>query len=69
MLYSEPDDIRQIEILKRMSGEDRMRVGFEIYEFARKLAIAGIRYRFPDITEAELKEKLKERYQWQPSKR
>jgi hypothetical protein len=55
-------DKKQEEVLRQMSGEDRMRIGFEICEFARKLMISGIRYKFPNISEKELVEKIIERY-------
>jgi hypothetical protein len=60
--YIEPHNEKEEEILRRMSGEERMRIGFEICDFVRKLVIAGIRYRAPNISEQELKEKLKEMY-------
>jgi|UniRef100_A0A7C6A836 hypothetical protein len=54
---------KQVAILRRMKGEERMRIGFEICDFVTKLVIAGIRYQYPNISEKELKEKIKERYQ------
>ncbi|RKX71225.1 hypothetical protein DRP53_02440 [candidate division WOR-3 bacterium] len=60
--FIEPPSEKQEAILRRMSGEERMRIGFEICDFVRKLVISGIRYQYPDISEEELKEKIKERY-------
>ncbi len=56
-----PDKIQE-EILRKMPGEKRMQIGFEICDFALKLVIAGIRFHFPNILDEELKEKIKERY-------
>jgi len=61
--YIEPTNDVEIEILSRMKGEERMRIGFEMCEFVRKLIIAGIRNQFPNISEQELKTMVKERYQ------
>ena len=63
MKYIEIPDKKQEEVLRRMTGEDRMRIGFEICEFVWKLVISGIRYKFPHISEKELVEKIIERYQ------
>jgi hypothetical protein len=59
--YIEPTDPRQIEILRRMTGQQRLRIGFEITDFALKLATAGIRHQYPGISEEGLKKKLQER--------
>lgn len=61
--YIEQNNEKQEEILRNMTGEERMRIGFEICDFVRKLTIAGIRNRSPNISEKELKEKLKDLYQ------
>jgi hypothetical protein len=52
---------KQIEIYKKMEGVERLRIGFELFEIARKLAIANIRNQYPNIKEEEINEKLKER--------
>ena len=53
-------DPRQVAIYRRMTGEQRARIGFEISEFVRKLAIAGIRHRHPGASEAEVRRLLRE---------
>lgn len=62
MKYTEAPDRKQEEILRRMSGEQRMHLGFEISDFVWKLVISGIKYQFPNISEKELQEKIKERF-------
>jgi len=47
--------------LRKMSGEERMKRGFELCNFAWKMAEENIRHQFPNISEEELKEKLKHR--------
>jgi len=59
--YVEPDDERQEEILRRMTGAQRLRIGFEITEFALNLARAGIRHQYPGLSDEEVREKLRER--------
>ncbi|MBS4016103.1 MAG: hypothetical protein KGZ86_06710 [Candidatus Latescibacteria bacterium] len=60
--YIEQPNKIEIEIFRRMTGEDRLRIGFEMCEFVRKMIIAGIRNQYPNISEQELKSKVKERY-------
>lgn len=52
---------KQIEILRKMSGSQRVRLGAGLYEMARKIAKAGIRDQFPRLSEREIEGKLKER--------
>jgi hypothetical protein len=60
--YVEPLCRKQIAILRRMTGEQRLRIGFEITDFVTKLALAGIRYRNPEASDAESRRLLRESY-------
>jgi hypothetical protein len=42
-----------LEILSRMTPEQRLNKVFELNEFVRDLFAAGLRRRFPDVTEDE----------------
>ena len=53
-----PNHRLYIEILRRMSPEQRLLKAFELSEFARDLFVHGLRKRFPDLPEAEFKELL-----------
>jgi len=44
----------QLEILRRMSGEQRVVLAFEMSDFARELAKAGFRRAHPDRPEARV---------------
>lgn len=44
-----------IETLRRMSPEARLRKAFELGAMARELFRAGLRRRFPDKTDAEIR--------------
>lgn len=44
----------QLEILRKMTGEQRMMLAYEMSMFARELAKAGIRHRYPDWSEAQV---------------
>lgn len=52
---------KQIEILRRMSGGQRVRIGCQLYDLSLKIASDGIRSQFPGISQEDLEEKLKER--------
>jgi hypothetical protein len=45
-----------LEILRGMTPEDRLRKAFELSEFAKALFLHGLRRRFPDLGERELRE-------------
>ena len=51
--WIEPLNRQQIERLRSMSGERRFRIGFEICEFVTRFALAGIRYRHPEASDAD----------------
>ena len=48
----------QLRIQHAMTGEQRMLLAFEMSEFARELARAGIRRDHPDWTEAQVAREL-----------
>jgi len=48
MLTDEQPSPKQIEILRAMSGERRLRLAEQLYWSARKLKIAGLRAQHPD---------------------
>ncbi len=50
-----PNHQLYIQILRRMSPEARLLKAFELTEFSRALFMHGLRRRFPDLPEAELK--------------
>lgn len=45
---------KQLEILRKISGTQKVKLGAELYEMGRKIAIAGIRDRFPKISQEDL---------------
>ena len=51
----------QLEAYRRMTGEDRLRIGLGLYEASLAVAREGIRNRYPHASEAEINEKLKAR--------
>ena len=56
-----PNHRLYIQVLRRMTPEQRLRKAFELSEFAKQLFIHGLRKRFPDLPEAEFKKLLLER--------
>jgi hypothetical protein len=57
----------QIDILRAMSGEERILLAFEMSDFARELAKAGIRREHPDWAETRVfRELLKQAFSPSP---
>lgn len=48
----------QLDAYRRMTGEERLRIGLGLYEASLAIAREGIRNRFPDADDAEVEEKL-----------
>ena len=51
-----PSHKMYIQILRRMTPEERLTQAFELSEFTRELFYHGLRKQFPDLSEEELKE-------------
>jgi len=49
---------KQEEILRAMTGEQRMELAYEMSMFVREIATEGIRRDHPDWTEAQVKREL-----------
>lgn len=49
---------RQLEILRAMSGEQRMMLAYEMSMFMREIAKEGMRRDHPDWTEAQIAREL-----------
>lgn len=56
-----PNHTIYIQVLRRMSPEQRLLKAFELSEFARELFTHGLRKRFPDLGDEEFKKLLLER--------
>ncbi len=54
---------KYISLLRSMDGNRRVKIGAELYEMVCHLIESSIRNENPDISEIELKEKLKQRMQ------
>ena len=50
-----------IQVLRRMSPEERLMQAFELTEFSNQLFMAGLRKRFPEMAENELRRLYLER--------
>ena len=49
------DHKEYIKIMRRIAPEDRLRKCFELNELAKGLFMAGLKNRFPDYSDKELK--------------
>ena len=56
-----PNHRLYIEILRRMTPEQRLAKAFELSALAKQAFIDGLRKRFPDLSEVEFKKLLLER--------
>lgn len=50
-----PNHQRYLQTLRRMTPEQRLLKAFELSAFARDLFLSGLRRRFPDASEEELR--------------
>ena len=56
-----PNHRRYLEILRRMSPEQKLRKAFELTDLSRALFAQGLRRRFPSLSEEELQKLLHDR--------
>ena len=47
-----------IQILRRMTPEQRLKKAFELSDFSKRLFVHGLRKRYPDLSEEEFREIL-----------
>ena len=52
---------KQIEVYRRLSGEERLLIGLRLHELSCEVARDGIRAQFPEATPAQVEEKLRQR--------
>ena len=60
-MKKDPDHAKYIQILRRMSPEERLLKAFDLSDFGRQLFEHGLRARFPDLPEEEFRKLLLER--------
>lgn len=60
-IKARPNHRLYIETLRRMSPEARLLKALELSQFSKDLFLHGLRKRFPELSEAELKAKYLER--------
>jgi len=59
MLPDEQASPQQVEILRAMSGEQRLRLAERLYWTARKMKIAGLRAQHPDWPEERVTDEVR----------
>lgn len=60
-IKSRPNHRIYIETLRKMTPEQRLVKAFELTQFSRDLFIHGLRQRFPDLSDEELRKLYLER--------
>jgi hypothetical protein len=53
---------KQIEVYRRMTPQQRLQIGFGLYELARTLARQGVRHLHPDWDERQVQEEVNCRF-------
>ena len=53
---------KQIEIYRGMTGQQRLQIGFELYELSGALVRAGVRHDYPDWDEQQVEEEVNRRF-------
>ncbi len=56
-----PNHKLYLEILRKMTPEERLMKAFELSEFSKQLFLHGLRQRFPEKSEEEIKKSYLER--------
>jgi len=56
-----PNHALYLKALRRMTAEERLQKSFELSAFCRRLFLEGLRKRFPNMPDAELKRVYLER--------
>ena len=51
-------DAIQLEIFRRMTPEQRLKITLDLSEEMRNISLAGLRSRHPELTEEELRREL-----------
>ncbi|HUD48078.1 MAG TPA: hypothetical protein VMR33_14695 [Candidatus Baltobacteraceae bacterium] len=59
MLPDEQPGSKQIEVLRAMSGQERLRVAERLYWSAFKMKAAGVQSQHPDWTEAKVEDEVR----------
>jgi hypothetical protein len=53
--------VRQIELYRAMTGEERLRIALDLHALSCDMAREGIRRQFPDADEQEVERRLRQR--------
>jgi hypothetical protein len=59
MLLDEQTGSEQLNVLRAMSGQERLRVAERLYWSARKMKAAGLRARHPDWPESQVEAEVR----------
>ena len=66
--YAEPLDQRQVQIYRRMTGEQRLRLALDMTSTAWRIAADAVRNGTPGISEQDVRARLRERRTWANSR-
>ncbi len=55
-------EVKYLEVLRGFSGEERVRIGFELYRLARRIVEASVRAQYPDASDEEVERHIRQRF-------
>jgi hypothetical protein len=53
---------KQIGLYRRMTGQQRLQIGFELYELAHELVRGGVRHQHPDWDDERVRQEVLRRF-------
>ena len=53
---------KQIEIYRRMTPQQRLQIGFELFELARDMVRCGVRHQHPDWDDKHVAQEVSRRF-------
>ncbi len=51
-------EARFLEMIMKKSGQDRLKMGFSMFDMARRQVVASIKGRRPDVSDKELRKEI-----------
>lgn len=61
-MSTNPNDPRVLERIRRMSGEERVRLGAGLYEMAKHIVEGGVRREHPDWGDEQVRMEVRRRF-------
>jgi hypothetical protein len=53
---------KQIDLYRRMTGQQRLQIGFELYELAREMVRCSVRHQHSDWDQEQVEQEVRRRF-------